>query len=70
MLKYGETKRGWLGVRIQQVTKEIADMEKLEKTEGALVASVSKKSPADKAGIKAGDIIIEFDGKKILPRLT
>jgi len=65
LIKYGETKRGWLGVRIQQVTKEIADVEKLEKTEGALVASVSEKSPADKAGIKPGDIILEFDGKKI-----
>ncbi len=53
LIKYGETKRGWLGVRIQQVTKEIADVEKLEKAEGALVASVSENSPADKAGVKA-----------------
>ena len=75
LIKYGETKRGWLGVRIQQVTKEIADVEKLKKAEGALVASVSEKSPADKAGIKAGDIILEFDGKRIntmrdLPKLV
>jgi len=75
LIKFGETKRGWLGVRIQQVTKEIADVEKLEKAEGALVASVSEKSPADKAGIKAGDIILEFDGKKVdtmrkLPKLV
>jgi len=65
LLKFGETKRGWLGVRIQEVTKEIADVEKLKKPEGALVASVGKNSPAEKAGIKAGDIILEFDGKKI-----
>ena len=65
LIKYGETKRGWLGVRIQEVTKEIADVEKLKKPEGALVASVGTKSPADKAGLKAGDIILEFDGKKI-----
>ena len=65
LLKFGETKRGWLGVRIQQVTKEIAEVEKLKKPEGALVASVGQNSPADKAGIKAGDIILEFDGKKI-----
>ena len=65
LIKFGETKRGWLGVRIQEVTKEIADVEKLKKTEGALVASVGQNSPADKAGIKAGDIILEFDGKKI-----
>jgi len=64
LIKYGETKRGWLGVRIQQVTKEIADVEKLKNTEGALVASVGEKSPAKKAGLKAGDIILKFDGKK------
>ena len=65
LLKFGETKRGWLGVRIQEVTKEIAEVEKLKKPEGALVASVGKNSPAEKAGVKAGDIILEFDGKKI-----
>ena len=65
LMEFGETKRGWLGVRIQEVTKEIADVEKLKKPAGALVASVGQNSPADKAGIKAGDIILEFDGKKI-----
>ena len=65
LMEFGETKRGWLGVRIQEVTKEIAEVEKLKKIEGALVASVGENSPADKAGIKAGDIILEFDGKKI-----
>ena len=65
LIKFGETKRGWLGVRIQEVTKEIAEVEKLKKPEGALVASVGSNSPAEKAGIKAGDIILEFDGKKI-----
>jgi len=75
LIKFGETKRGWLGVRIQEVTKEIAEVEKLEKPEGALVASVAENSPADKAGIKAGDIILEFDTKKVdtmrtLPKLV
>ena len=65
LIKYGETRRGWLGVRIQEVTKEIAEVENLEKPSGALVASVGVKSPADRAGLKAGDIILEFDGKKI-----
>ena len=65
LIKFGETKRGWLGVRIQDVSKEIAEVEKLKKPEGALVASVGKNSPAERAGIKAGDIILEFDGKKI-----
>tara|TARA_Y100000590_G_scaffold180996_1_gene206312 strand:- start:2962 stop:4389 length:1428 start_codon:yes stop_codon:yes gene_type:complete len=75
LIKFGETKRGWLGVRIQEVTKEIADVENLKQPEGALVASVSEGSPASKAGIKAGDIILEFDGKKVdtmrkLPKLV
>ena len=75
LVKFGETKRGWLGVRIQEVTKEIADVEKLKNTEGALVASVGEKSPAEKAGLQPGDIILKFDGQKIdtmrtLPKLV
>ena len=65
LIEFGETKRGWLGVRIQQVTKEIADVEKLDEPRGALVASVAENSPSDKAGIKAGDIILEFEGTDI-----
>ena len=65
LIKFGETKRGWLGVRIQIVTKEIAEEENLDKPRGALVVGVSENSPSDKAGIKSGDIILEFDGKKI-----
>ena len=75
LISYGETRRGWLGVRIQEVTKEIAEPLGLKKAEGALVVSVGEKSPADKAGIQAGDIILEFDEKKIdtmrtLPRVV
>ena len=75
LIKFGETKRGWLGVRIQNVTKEIADIEKLDKPRGALVASVAENSPSDKAGIKAGDIILEFNDilikeMKELPRIV
>ena len=65
LIKYGETKRGWLGVRIQDVTKEIAEAEELDKPRGALVSSVSPGSPSEKGGIKAGDIILEFDGTVI-----
>ena len=65
LLEFGETRRGWLGVRIQDVTQEIADVEKLDKPRGALVASVADNSPSAKAGIKAGDIILEFNGVKI-----
>jgi len=65
LIEFGETKRGWLGVRIQDVTKEIAEIEKLDEPRGALVASVAQNSPSEKAGVKAGDIILEFDGEKI-----
>ena len=75
LVKYGETKRGWLGVRIQQVTKEIAEVAGLSETKGAFIGGVSDGSPADKGGIKTGDIILEFDGQKIntmrnLPRVV
>jgi serine protease Do len=75
LIKYGETKRGWLGVRIQIVTKEIADIERLGEPKGALVASVAENSPSDKAKIKAGDIILEFNGiaikeMKELPKIV
>ena len=65
LIEFGETKRGWLGVRIQVVSEEIAEVEKLDEPRGALVASVAENSPSDKAGIKAGDIILEFNGTKI-----
>ena len=65
LIEFGETKRGWLGVRIQDVTKEIAEVEKLDEARGALVASVAANSPSEKAGVKAGDIILEFNGEKI-----
>ena len=65
LIEFGETKRGWLGVRIQDVTKEIAEVEQLDEPRGALVASVAEDSPSDKAGVKAGDIILEFNGEKI-----
>jgi serine protease Do len=65
LIQYGETRRGWLGVRIQEVSKEIAEVEKLDKPKGALIASVSEDSPAFKAGLKAGDIILKFDEQLI-----
>ena len=65
LIEFGETKRGWLGVRIQDVTKEIAEIENLDEPRGALVASVASNSPSEKAGVKAGDIILEFNGERI-----
>ncbi|RMD47276.1 MAG: DegQ family serine endoprotease [Alphaproteobacteria bacterium] len=64
LIKYGETRRGWLGVRIQDVTPEIADALGLESTDGALVTDVPP-GPAKKAGIRPGDVIITFDGKHV-----
>ena len=64
LIKYGETKRGWLGVRIQPVTDEIATVAGLEEPSGAFIGGVSENSPAKKGGVKTGDIILEFNGEK------
>ena len=62
---FGRTRRGWLGVRIQTVTEEIAESLGLSDADGALVADVVPNSPAAKAGIEIGDVIMSFDGKDI-----
>ena len=59
--KYGEVRRGWLGVHIQSVTKEIAESLGLGKPTGALISNVARGGPADKAGIKAGDVVTSFN---------
>jgi serine protease Do len=61
----GSVTRGWLGVMIQPISKELAETFDLPSEEGALVADVVKDSPADKAGLKRGDVIISFDDEKI-----
>lgn len=63
--KEGKIIRAWLGVYIQAVTPDIAESLGLKKPEGALVSEVVKGSPAEKAGIKRGDVIVEFEGKKV-----
>src|SRR5216683_4549078 len=73
--QFGETRRGWLGVRIQQVTDEIAESLNIKPPRGALVAGVDDKGPAKPAGIEPGDVIVKFDGKEIkemrdLPRVV
>ncbi len=75
IIKYGRTRRGWLGVRIQTVTEEIAESLELGAPRGALIASVTEDGPAKAAGIEVGDIILEFNGNKIeemkmLPRFV
>jgi serine protease Do len=61
----GKVTRGYLGVLIQKVTPEIAESLGMEKARGALVASISKDGPAEKSGVKVGDVILEFDGKEV-----
>jgi serine protease Do len=73
--EYGTTRRGWLGVFIQEVTPDIAGTLGLDDAGGALVSSVNEKSPADMAGLEPGDVILSFDGKPIermrdLPRIV
>ena len=73
--QFGETRRGWLGVRIQNIDDAIAESLELGKTRGALVAGVDDRGPAKTAGLKARDVIVKFDGKDVknsreLPKLV
>ena len=63
--QFGELRRGWLGVRIQQVTDEIAESLSIKPARGALIAGVEDKGPAKPAGIEPGDVVVKFDGKDI-----
>lgn len=71
----GKVTRGWLGINIQEITRELADSFGMKNTQGALVAGVEKGSPAEKSGLQAGDVILKFDNKPIatssdLPRVV
>jgi len=73
--EFGETRRGWLGVRIQEVTDDIAETLGLKPARGALVAGIDDRGPARPAGIEPGDVIVRFDGKDVktmrdLPRIV
>jgi serine protease Do len=73
--EYGETRRGWLGVRIQQVDDATAEALSLGTARGALVAGIDDKGPARPAGLEVGDVILKFDGKDVkesrdLPRIV
>ncbi|MEC9226526.1 MAG: DegQ family serine endoprotease [Pseudomonadota bacterium] len=75
LAEYGTTRRGWLGVFIQEVTPDIAESLGLDEATGALVSTVNESSPAQAAGLEPGDVIISFDGKAIekmrdLPRIV
>ncbi len=73
--EFGETRRGWLGVRIQSVTEEIAESLGMDEPKGALVAGVNEDGPAKSAGIEPGDVVLTFDGTDVpemrdLPRIV
>ncbi len=73
--EFGETRRGWLGVRIQEVTDEIAESLNLGTRRGALIAGVEPNGPAGPSGMKTGDVIVRFDGRDVrnsreLPRIV
>ena len=65
LIEFGHTKRGWLGVQIQGVTEEIAESLGLDSKNGAFIANVQENSPAKKAGIEAGDVILKFNDIEI-----
>jgi serine protease Do len=73
--EFGETRRGWLGVRIQSVDDATAEALNLGRPRGALVAGIDDKGPAKPAGLEVGDVIVRFDGKEVkdsrdLPRIV
>lgn len=75
LIEFGRTKRGWLGVRIQAVTEDIAESLNFGAPRGALISAVTPEGPAEKAGLKQGDIVTAFDGKPVedmkrLPRIV
>ena len=75
LIEFGETRRGWLGVRIQEVTEEIAESLGMDRARGALVSGINEDGPAAGTGIEPGDVVIAFDGREIremrdLPRIV
>ena len=75
LIEFGETRRGWLGVRIQPVTDDIAESLGMDEAKGALVAGIIKGGPVDDGSVQPGDVIIRFDGQDVedmrdLPRIV
>src|SRR4030095_1000613 len=65
IVKNGAVTRGWIGVEVQEITPQIAESFKLGATRGALIAGVLRGGPADKAGVKPGDVLYEIEGKPV-----
>ncbi|MEM9222330.1 MAG: Do family serine endopeptidase [Pseudomonadota bacterium] len=75
LLEYGETRRGWLGVNIQEVSDEVAKNLGMDSPKGALIAGVTEDGPAEQGGIRSGDVVVLFDGHEVdtmreLPRIV
>jgi serine protease Do len=73
--EFGETKRGWLGVNVQEITNEIAEALRLDAPRGALISGVDPRGPAGPAGMRTGDVIVSFNGREVrspqeLPRIV
>jgi serine protease DegS/serine protease DegQ len=66
IVKSGSVTRGWIGVEVQEITAPVAESFKLGGTRGALIAGVLRGGPADKAGVKPGDVLVEIEGKPVL----
>jgi S1-C subfamily serine protease len=65
IVKSGSVTRGWIGVEVQEITPTVAESFRLDSTRGALIAGVLRGGPADKAGIKPGDVLLEVEGKPV-----
>jgi serine protease DegQ len=65
IISQGDVTRGWIGIEAQDITPELAESFKLTRTQGSLIAGVLRNSPADKAGLRAGDVLLEIEGKEV-----
>ncbi|HZV97755.1 MAG TPA: Do family serine endopeptidase [Methylophilaceae bacterium] len=70
IIRQGSVTRGWIGIEAQDITPELADSFKIKQTHGSLIAGVLRGSPAERAGLKPGDILLEIDGRKVLDSST
>jgi serine protease DegQ len=65
IIKNGAVTRGWIGVEVQEITTGVAESSRLDSTRGALIAGVLRGGPADRAGVRPGDVLVEIEGKPV-----